>query len=175
MKKHTAHVITVTVTLGVLAIGAGAFVYSGLYNIGAEGQLYAGALAAVAVGGLHGGTGLEWSPWVLFPLMMLAAALAGAGYVKDLSGREIGLKEAPDLGWFSPVTLALFAGFAVLMALTIMRPRPAVVRAFDEFDTSRWFTWVFLGFLALELGLVCWLYFDLERRRARGASAPARA
>lgn len=49
-----------------------------LYNIGAEGQLYAGALAAVAVGGLHGGTGLEWSPYVLFPLMMLAAALAGA-------------------------------------------------------------------------------------------------
>ncbi|HRW72270.1 MAG: ABC transporter permease [Burkholderiaceae bacterium] len=49
-----------------------------LYNIGAEGQLYAGALAAVAVGGLHGGTGMEWSPYVLFPLMMLAAALAGA-------------------------------------------------------------------------------------------------
>ena len=49
-----------------------------LFNIGAEGQLYAGALAAVAVGGMHGGTGLEWSPYVLFPLMMLAAALAGA-------------------------------------------------------------------------------------------------
>ena len=48
------------------------------YNIGAEGQLYAGALAAVAVGGLHGGTGPAWSPWVLFPLMMGAAALAGA-------------------------------------------------------------------------------------------------
>jgi ABC-type uncharacterized transport system permease subunit len=30
-----------------------------LYNIGAEGQLYAGALAAVAVGGLHGGSGFE--------------------------------------------------------------------------------------------------------------------
>ena len=45
-----------------------------LFNIGAEGQLYAGALAAVAVGGMHGGTGLEWSPYVLFPLMMLAAA-----------------------------------------------------------------------------------------------------
>lgn len=49
-----------------------------LYNIGAEGQLYIGALAAVAVGGLHGGTGFEFSPWLLFPLMMLAAALAGA-------------------------------------------------------------------------------------------------
>ena len=30
-----------------------------LFNIGAEGQLYAGALAAVAVGGLHGGTRLR--------------------------------------------------------------------------------------------------------------------
>jgi ABC-type uncharacterized transport system permease subunit len=49
-----------------------------LFNIGAEGQLYAGALAAVAVGGLHGGTGFEWPLWLLFPLMMLAAALAGA-------------------------------------------------------------------------------------------------
>jgi general nucleoside transport system permease protein len=49
-----------------------------LFNIGAEGQLYAGALAAIAVGGMHGGAGLAWSPYVLFPLMMLAAALAGA-------------------------------------------------------------------------------------------------
>jgi general nucleoside transport system permease protein len=49
-----------------------------LYNIGAEGQLYFGALAAVLVGGLHGGTGWELSPWLLMPLMMAAAALAGA-------------------------------------------------------------------------------------------------
>ena len=49
-----------------------------LFNIGAEGQLYAGALAAVAVGGLHGGDGFVLEPWLLFPLMMLAAAAAGA-------------------------------------------------------------------------------------------------
>ena len=49
-----------------------------LFNIGAEGQLYAGALAAVAVGGLHGGSGFALSPWLLFALMLLAAALAGA-------------------------------------------------------------------------------------------------
>ena len=36
-----------------------------LFNIGAEGQLYAGALAAVAVGGLHGGTGFD-APLLLF-------------------------------------------------------------------------------------------------------------
>ncbi|WP_457280804.1 ABC transporter permease [Polaromonas sp. P5_D5] len=49
-----------------------------LFNIGAEGQLYAGALAAVAVGGMHGGTGFELPTWLLFGLMMLAAAVAGA-------------------------------------------------------------------------------------------------
>jgi simple sugar transport system permease protein len=42
------------------------------YNIGAEGQLYAGALAAVAVGGLPG------PPALLFPAMLVAAMLAGA-------------------------------------------------------------------------------------------------
>jgi general nucleoside transport system permease protein len=49
-----------------------------LYNIGAEGQLYAGALAAVAVGGLHGGDGFGLPFWLLFILMLLAAAFAGA-------------------------------------------------------------------------------------------------
>ncbi|MBC5785370.1 ABC transporter permease [Ramlibacter sp. USB13] len=49
-----------------------------LYNIGAEGQLYAGALAAVAVGGMHGGTGFAAPPAVLMPLMFAAAAVAGA-------------------------------------------------------------------------------------------------
>ena len=49
-----------------------------LFNIGAEGQLYVGALAAVVVGGLHGGTGWDWPTPVLFVLMMAAAALAGA-------------------------------------------------------------------------------------------------
>lgn len=49
-----------------------------LFNIGAEGQLYAGALAAVAVGGLHGGSGFDIAPALLFPLMLLAAAVAGA-------------------------------------------------------------------------------------------------
>ena len=49
-----------------------------LFNIGAEGQLYAGALATIAVGGMHGGTGLGLPIWLLFVLMMLAAAFAGA-------------------------------------------------------------------------------------------------
>jgi simple sugar transport system permease protein len=43
-----------------------------LFNIGGEGQLYAGALAAVGVGGLHGGSGFALRPALLLPLMMLA-------------------------------------------------------------------------------------------------------
>jgi len=46
------------------------------YNIGAEGQLYMGALAAVAVGTYL--TGIEAAPWLAFPAMMAAAMLAGA-------------------------------------------------------------------------------------------------
>ncbi|HYE41597.1 MAG TPA: ABC transporter permease, partial [Ramlibacter sp.] len=49
-----------------------------LYNIGAEGQLYAGALAAVAVGGLHGGEAAALPLPVLAACMFAAAALAGA-------------------------------------------------------------------------------------------------
>lgn len=49
-----------------------------LYNIGAEGQLYLGALAAIAVGGLHDGTGYNLPPAILFPLMIAAGAAAGA-------------------------------------------------------------------------------------------------
>ncbi len=45
-----------------------------LFNIGAEGQLYLGAVAAVAVGG----SGVAAPAWLLFVLMLAAAALAGA-------------------------------------------------------------------------------------------------
>jgi general nucleoside transport system permease protein len=44
------------------------------YNIGAEGQLYLGALGAVAVAG----GGVEASPYVLWPLMVTTSAAAGA-------------------------------------------------------------------------------------------------
>lgn len=36
MKQHMQHVITVSAVLAILAVGAGAFAYSGLYNIGAD-------------------------------------------------------------------------------------------------------------------------------------------
>ena len=88
-----------------------------LFNIGAEGQLYAGALAAIAVGGLHGGTGLEWSPWIVFPLMMLAAALAGALLLLGpaLLKTRLGVDE---------VVTTLLLNFIVLLLVSAMLDGP---------------------------------------------------
>jgi len=88
-----------------------------LYNIGGEGQLYAGALAAVAVGGLHGGSGFDTSPWLLFPLMMLAAALAGALLLLGpaLLKSKLGVDE---------VVTTLLLNFIVLLLVSAMLDGP---------------------------------------------------
>ncbi len=58
----------------IFAAFAVAFAFrGGLFNIGAEGQLYAGAMAATAVG-----ITFTWPGWVLLPACVLAATLAGA-------------------------------------------------------------------------------------------------
>ncbi|MDF1486543.1 ABC transporter permease [Ramlibacter sp. H39-3-26] len=88
-----------------------------LFNIGAEGQLYAGALAAVAVGGLHGGEGFALSPWLLFPLMMAAAALAGALLLLGpaLMKTRLGVDE---------VVTTLLLNFIVLLAVSALLDGP---------------------------------------------------
>ena len=88
-----------------------------LFNIGAEGQLYAGALAAVAVGGLHGGSGFAASPWLLLPLMMFAAALAGACLllVPALLKSRLGVDE---------VVTTLLLNFIVLLLVSAMLDGP---------------------------------------------------
>ncbi|MBO9650203.1 MAG: ABC transporter permease [Variovorax sp.] len=88
-----------------------------LFNIGAEGQLYAGALAAVAVGGMHGGTGFELPVWLLFPLMMLAAAIAGALLLLGpaLMKNKLGVDE---------VVTTLLINFIVLLGVSAMLDGP---------------------------------------------------
>lgn len=88
-----------------------------LFNIGAEGQLYAGALAAVAVGGLHGGTGFDLPPALLFVLMMAAAAAAGAGLLLGpaLLKARLGVDE---------VVTTLLLNFIVLLAVSLMLDGP---------------------------------------------------
>ncbi len=88
-----------------------------LFNIGAEGQLYVGALAAVAVGGLHGGTGFDLPPAILFVLMMLAAALAGATLLLGpaLLKAKLGVDE---------VVTTLLLNFIVLLFVSLMLDGP---------------------------------------------------
>ncbi|MCD8504985.1 MAG: ABC transporter permease [Burkholderiaceae bacterium] len=88
-----------------------------LFNIGAEGQLYAGAIAAVAVGGLHGGTGFEIAPALLFVLMLLAAALAGAMVLLGpaLLKTRLGVDE---------VVTTLLLNFIVLLAVSALLDGP---------------------------------------------------
>jgi len=88
-----------------------------LYNIGAEGQLYAGALAAVAVGGLHGGTGFEVAPALLFPAMVGAAMLAGALLLLGpaLLKQRLGVDE---------VVTTLLMNFIVLLGVSALLDGP---------------------------------------------------
>ena len=87
------------------------------YNIGAEGQLYAGALAAVAVGGLHGGSGFAAPTWILFPAMLVAAALAGALLLlgPTLLKARLGVDE---------VVTTLLLNFIVLLFVSAMLDGP---------------------------------------------------
>jgi ABC-type uncharacterized transport system permease subunit len=88
-----------------------------LFNIGAEGQHYLGALAAVAVGGLHGGTGFGAPTWLLFVLMMVAAALAGAALLLGpaLMKARLGVDE---------VVTTLLLNFIVLLVVSAMLDGP---------------------------------------------------
>ncbi len=88
-----------------------------LYNIGAEGQLYAGALAAVAVGGLHGGEGFALPMPLLFGGMLLAAALAGAALLLGpaLMKARLGVDE---------VVTTLLLNFVMLLFVSLMLDGP---------------------------------------------------
>jgi len=83
------------------------------YNIGAEGQLYLGALAAVAVGG----AGFALPAPLLFVLMLLAAALAGGLWLllSALLKSRLGVDE---------VVTTLLGNFIVLLFVSMMLDGP---------------------------------------------------
>ena len=156
-----------------------------LFNIGAEGQLYAGALAAVAVGGLHGGSGFGLPFWLLFALMMLAAALAGALLLLGpaLLKARLGVDE---------VVTTLLLNFIMLLLVSVMLDGPMKdptamgwpqsVALQGELELSKLIaqTRVHTGLLwAISLAVALWalmkysvLGFDI---RALGANAKAAA
>jgi general nucleoside transport system permease protein len=88
-----------------------------LFNIGGEGQLYGGALAAVAVGSLFGESGLWSSSWLVFVLMLIAAALAGAALLLGpvLLKVRLGVDE---------VVTTLLMNFIVLLAVSALLDGP---------------------------------------------------
>lgn len=156
-----------------------------LFNIGAEGQLYAGALAAVMVGGMHGGEGWALPPALLFILMIAASALAGGLLLLGpaLLKSRLGVDE---------VVTTLLLNFIVLLFVSLMLdgpmkdptamgwPQSVALQSELELgklvEQTRLHTGL-LGALALALGL--WLLlkhgltgFDI---RALGANARAAA
>ena len=89
-----------------------------LFNIGAEGQLYMGALAAVAVGAhVTDHTALEAPPMLAFTLMMLAAAAAGAALllVPAIFKSRLGVDE---------VVTTLLLNFIALLFVSMMLDGP---------------------------------------------------
>ena len=109
--------LTRAVPLMLTGLAAAVAFKARLFNIGAEGQLYVGALAAVAVGGLHGGTGFDLPPALLFVLMLLAAALAGALLLLGpaLMKARLGVDE---------VVTTLLLNFIVLLLVSLMLDGP---------------------------------------------------
>lgn len=84
-----------------------------LWNIGAEGQLYLGALAATALG--SGALGLPG--WALLPLILLAGALAGGLWMAGptLLKTRLGVDE---------VVTTLLLNFVVLLFVSMMLEGP---------------------------------------------------
>ncbi|MDH4392539.1 MAG: ABC transporter permease [Aquabacterium sp.] len=156
-----------------------------LYNIGGEGQLYAGAMAAVAVGGLHGGTGFEQPVWLLFPLMMAAAAMAGALLLLGpaLMKSRLGVDE---------VVTTLLLNFIVLLGVSALLdgpmkdatamgwPQSVAIQDALQLDKLVERSRVHTGLLwALVLALVLWAFLGYTTTgfqiRAVGANARAAA
>ena len=98
-----------------------------LFNIGAEGQLYAGALAAVMVGGMHGGEGWALPPALLFILMIAASALAGGLLLLGpaLLKSRLGVDE---------VVTTLLLNFIVLLFVSLCCCKLPFLTIFDDPD-----------------------------------------
>lgn len=84
-----------------------------LWNIGAEGQLYLGALAATALGS----GALDWPGWALLPLILLAGAAAGGLWMAGptLLKTRLGVDE---------VVTTLLLNFVVLLFISMMLEGP---------------------------------------------------
>jgi ABC-type uncharacterized transport system permease subunit len=81
---------------------------AGYYNIGAEGQLLSGAVAAAGLGMLVG----TLPPWVAVPVLVVGGALAGAAWalVPALLRVRLGIDEVVTTLLLNPVALLVVSG-----------------------------------------------------------------
>lgn len=73
-QRAVAEVLLKAIPLISIGVGLCVAFRCNIWNIGAEGQFYAGAVAATAIGVAFDGL----SPWLYVPLVMIAGAIAGA-------------------------------------------------------------------------------------------------
>jgi general nucleoside transport system permease protein len=153
------------------------------FNIGAEGQLYLGALAAVAVGGMHDGAALDL-PLPLRALLMFAAACA-AGALWLLAAALLRTLLAVD-----EVVTTLLSNFIVMLFVSWMLdgpmkdpgalgwPQSVALDPALELARLAERTRLHAGLLiALAASLACWLLLRFTalglEMRAVGANAAA--
>lgn len=74
--RSIAEILLKSIPLILIGVGLCVAFRCSIWNIGAEGQLYAGAVAATVVGVAFEGL----TPWIYVPLIMVAGALAGAAW-----------------------------------------------------------------------------------------------
>ncbi len=177
-----AETLTRATPLILTGLAAAVAFRSRLYNIGAEGQLYAGAIAAVAVGGLHGGVGFDLHPWLLWPLMVACAMTAGALLLLGPAlMKRLGVDE---------VVTTLLLNFVVLLAVSALLdgpmkdpsalgwPQSVALQDALQFDRLIERSRVHTGLLAaLVLALALWalLKFTTTGFEIRAVGANARA
>lgn len=153
---------------------------AGVWNIGAEGQLYAGAIAGVWVG-LNGGA---LPAWILVPTVLLASAAAGAAWtlVPTVMRLRLGVGEVITtiLMNFVGINLAAYMVHGPLQEPRGIFPQTEQIEAAARLPMLVPGTRLHIGF-ALAAGLALLLSFVLRRTplgfriRAVGASPEAAA
>jgi ABC-type uncharacterized transport system permease subunit len=136
-----------------------------LFNIGAEGQLFMGGLAAAWIGLLLGGV----SSWISLPVIILAAALAGAAwaFIPAVLKAKVGAHEVITTMMFSWIGRYLVSWLVTgpmrgetSIPQTAMLPESSWLPTLDRVLTSLQPSRAHLGFvLAIGAAVIVWLVF----------------
>lgn len=151
---------------------------AGVWNIGAEGQLYAGAIAAAAVGLFAG----SWPAWLLLPAVLTSAAVAGGlwALLPALMKLHLGVGEVITtiLMNFVGIHLAAYAVHGPLQEARGVFPQTDPIAVAGRLPMLVSGTRLHVGFAgAVLLALALWTFLRWTRAgfalRAVGASPAA--